>query len=355
MRLLLSWVRDFVDITAPADEIAETMALRGFEVAAVEPVGDGDAVIDFEVTANRPDCLSVVGFAREIGTAFSLPVRLPSTETGAKAPLASVPTGASDRLKVTLEDAELCPRYAAGVAEVTAAVSPAWMTSRLQAAGVRPISPIVDITNYVLMELGHPMHAFDLATLAGSELRIRRAQRNEMLTTLDGVARKLDPEMLVIADARKAQAVAGVMGGGTSEVSGATRTVAFESAYFKPSSVRQTSKRLNLKTEASARFERGADVNAPVLALQRAFALMQQIGAGRAVGPIVDRYPSPRDAKTIQLRRTRLHQLLGLDIPDGEVVRILRSLGLIVGQTADGWTALVPTFRVDLTREADLI
>lgn len=355
MRLLISWVRDFVDVPTDAAEIADTMALRGFEVAAIEPLAGGDAVIDFEVTANRPDCLSVLGFAREIATAYDLPVRLPSTDAAAKIALTSVAIGESERLKVSLEDAELCPRYAAGVAEVTPAVSPQWMTSRLQAAGLRPISPFVDITNYVLMELGHPMHAFDLATLAGSELRIRRAAAGELLTTLDGVRRKLDSDMLVIADGRRAQAVAGVMGGGTSEVSGATRTVAFESAYFKPASVRRTSKRLGLKTEASARFERGADVNAPVVALQRAFALMQQIGAGRVIGAVVDRYPQAQGARPVPLRRERLHTLLGLEIADGDVARILRGLGLTVAKAHDGWSVMVPTFRVDLQREVDLI
>src|SRR5262249_42846427 len=258
---------------------------------------------------------SVVGFAREIGTAFDLPVAVPP-DLGSRVRLAPLTFGESERLKVTLEDAELCPRYAAAVAEVTPATTPAWMTKRLLAAGVRPISPIVDITNYVLMELGHPMHAFDLATLAGSELRIRRAEPGEPITTLDGVERTLEPDMLVIADARRAQAVAGVMGGGRSEVSGATRTVGFESAYFSPPSVRRTSKRLGLKTEASSRFERGADVNAPVIALQRAVALMQQIGAGRLLGPAIDRYPKPRRPREITLRRQRLASLLGLVVPD---------------------------------------
>jgi phenylalanyl-tRNA synthetase beta chain len=299
--------------------------------------------------------LSVLGFAREIGTLYDLPVRPPSTEPGAPVPIVSLATGDSDRLKVTLEDAELCPRYAAAVAEVTPTVTPAWMTRRLQAAGVRPISPFVDITNYVLMELGHPMHAFDLATLAGSELRIRRARSGERVTTLDGVERALDPEMLVIADARRAQAIGGVMGGASSEVSGTTRTVALESAYFTPASIRKTSKRLGLKTEASARFERGADVNAPVLALQRAAALMQQIGAGRLVGPAIDRYPQARGPKPLQLRRDRLARLLGLSVPDREVERILRGLGLTVKINADGWDALAPTWRVDLLREVDLI
>jgi phenylalanyl-tRNA synthetase beta chain len=355
MRLLISWVRDFVDVDAPAEEIAEKLALRGFEVAGIEMAGTADAVIDFEVTANRPDCLSVIGFAREIGTLYHLPVRQPSTEVGARVPIAPVPVGQSDRLKVTLEDAELCPRYAAAVAEVTPTTTPRWMTDRLQAAGIRPISPIVDITNYVLVELGHPMHAFDLATLAGSELRIRRAVSGESITTLDGVTRKLDPDMLVIADGKRPQAVAGVMGGADSEVSGRTQAVAFESAYFKPASVRKTSKKLGLKTEASTRFERGADINAPVLAIQRAVALMEQIGAGRRTSPSIDCYPVPRGPKALQLRRQRLALLLGMSVPDQEVERILRNLGLTVASTADGWEVRAPTFRVDLLREVDLI
>jgi phenylalanyl-tRNA synthetase beta chain len=352
MKLLVSWVREFVDITAAPRDIADTMALRGFEVASIEELPGGDAVIDFEVTANRPDCLSVIGFAREIAAAYDLPARLPSGQEPA-APSAS--TGGSSLLTVSLEDAELCPRYAAAVVDVTPAASPLWMTERLQAAGVRPISPFVDITNYVLLERGQPMHAFDLALLDGKEIRIRRALAGETITTLDGVPRKLEPEMLVIADRRRAQAVAGVMGGSTSEVSHATRTVAFESAYFKPASVRRTSKRLGLKTEASSRFERGADVNGAVAALQRAIALVEQLGAGRLVEPITDRYPQPRGPVTVRLRRVRLDSLLGMQVPDDEVVRILRALGLVVADTHEGWAVVVPTFRVDLLREVDLI
>ncbi len=355
MKLLVSWVRDFVDVTAPPSELADLMALRGFEVASVERLGGGDAVIDFEVTANRPDCLSVLGLAREIGTAYDLPVRDPRTGPQPGLALAPVEIGASPDLRVSLDDAALCPRYAAAVADVTPARSPAWMVDRLQASGVRAISPFVDITNYVLMELGHPMHAFDLERLAGAELRARRAQAGERLVTLDGVERTLDPEMLVIADARTPQAVAGVMGGAAAEVSATTRVVAFESAYFKPASVRRTSRRLGLKTEASARFERGTDINAPVLALQRALALMVQIGAGRPRGPVVDAYPSPRDGGHIRLRRERLARVLGLRVPDADVVRILRALGLGPRDAADGWDVAIPTFRVDLLREVDLI
>lgn len=355
MRLLVSWVRDFVDVTADPAEIAGKLGLRGFEVASIEPLGENDAVIDFEVTANRPDCLGVLGFARELSAVYNVPLRQPSDETGARIALAPVTHGESERLRVTIEEPELCPRYAAAVAEVTPTVTPPWMAARLHAAGVRPISPFVDITNYVLMEFGHPMHVFDLAVLANNELRIRRAKKGERIKTLDAVERALDPEMLVIADGRRPQAIAGVMGGKDSEVSGPTRTVAFESACFQPASVRRTGKRLQLKTEASSRFERGADVSMPVVALQRGLALMQQIGAGRLIGPIIDRYPIPRQMRTLHLRRERLARLLGLRVPDAEVVRILGRLGLTVSGAPDGWDVKAPTFRVDLIREVDLI
>jgi len=354
MKLLISWAKDFVDLTAPPDAVAETMALRGFEVASVEHLGS-DAVIDFEVTANRPDCLSVIGLAREIAAAYNLPFGSRNAEPMAEDRLAVVEAGRSDALTVTVEDADLCPRYAAAVADVLPASSPAWMTSRLLACGVRPISPFVDITNYVLLELGHPMHAFDLETLAGRELRVRPALSGETIKTLDGASRTLDTDMLVIADTVHAQAVAGVMGGAASEVSGSTRSVVFESAYFKPSSVRRTSKRLGLKTEASARFERGTDVNAPFIALRRAVALMQQIGAGRLRGHALDVYPRPRGPLTLRLRRDRLARILGLSVPDADVVRILHALGLEPSPAGDGWDVVAPTFRVDVLREIDLI
>ena len=355
MRLVLSWLREFVDVSAPAEEIAEKVGLRGFEVASIEKLDDGDAVIDFEITANRPDCLSVIGLAREVATVYDKPITLPSTDPGAKIPLKPITTGSHDRVKVTIEDADLCPRYAAAVAEVTIGSSPAWMTTRLHAAGIRPISTIVDVTNYVNLEIGQPLHAFDLAKLAGPEIRVRRAKPGEMMRTLDGLDRKLDSDMLVIADRDRAQAVAGVMGGAASEVSSSTKAVVYESAYFKPTSVRRTSKRLGLKTEASSRFERGADIGAQVIALQRAIALMERIGAGTAIGPVIDVYPQPRTPRALHLRRDRLTLLFGVAVPDAEVVRILKRLGLEVTPTADGWDAIAPTFRVDLLREADLI
>jgi phenylalanyl-tRNA synthetase beta chain len=354
MRLVISWLRDFVDAPETPAAIAETLALRGFEVAGIQDV-DGEAVIDFEVTANRPDCLSVIGLAREVATVYDRPLRLPSTDPGARIRVAAIAAEPAARLTVTIEEAELCPRYAAAVAEVTIGRSPEWMAARLLAADVRPISTIVDITNYVNLEIGQPMHAFDLDTLAGPEIRVRRARAGEAITTLDGVDRKLDPEMLVIADRDRAQAVAGVMGGAASEVSSRTKRIALESAYFHPPSVRRTSKRLGLKTEASTRFERGADIGAQVVAIQRAAALMQQIGAGALRGGVVDCFPRPRAETTLRLRRERLARLLGTHVPDADVVRILARLGLEVRSDSDGWFVGIPTFRVDLRREADLI
>lgn len=355
MRLVVSWLRDFVDVAASPEEIAGRIGLRGFEVASIERLPDGDAVIDFEVTANRPDCLSVRGLAREVATAFDLPLAAPSYDAGARIRLASLPAGGPERLPVSIEDPDLCPRYAAAVAEVTQEPSPAWLARRIQAAGVRPISAIVDITNYVNLELGQPMHAFDLAKLAGPRIRVRRAKPGERLKTLDGVDRPLDPEMLVIADRDRAQAVAGVMGGADSEISSATRLVAFESAYFKPASVRRTSKRLGLKTEASFRFERGGDPAAQVLALERAAALMAELGAGSIVGGAIDCHPAPAAPVALRLRRDRLARLFGAAVPDADVERILRGLGLGVTRIAGGWDVAVPSFRVDLLREADLI
>jgi phenylalanyl-tRNA synthetase beta chain len=355
MRLVVSWLREFVDVPASAQEIADRLGLCGFEVASLEALPGGDAVIDFEVTAHRPDCLNVLGLAREVATAYDCPITLPSTDPSARIPLQRMTTGASDRVKVTLEDAELCPRYAAAVATVTVGPSPDWLAARLQAAGVRPISSIVDLTNYVNLEIGQPMHAFDLGRLAGSEIRIRRARPGETITTLDNVARKLDPDMLVIADRDRAQAIAGVMGGAASEVTDATTTIALESAYFKPASVRRTSKRLGLKTEASTRFERGADIGAQVVAIERYMALLTRIGAGQAVGAAIDCYPSPRGPVRIHLRRDRLARLLGAAVADADVRRILTRLGLDVSPSADGWDVVAPTVRVDLLREVDLI
>jgi len=348
MKVPISWLRDFVDVTASPEEVGEMLTARGFELSSIERSSTvDDAVLDFEIMANRPDALSVIGLAREVGAGYSLPVKPLATKTLNAAPTTDV--------TVTLNAADLCPRYAAAVADVKVGPSPAWLASRLQAAGVRPINNVVDVTNYVLLELGQPMHAFDLEKLAGREIRIRRAAPGERITTLDGIERALDPDMLVVADAERAQAVAGVMGGGRSEVSSATRTIVLESAYFDPRSVRRTSKKLGLKSEASARFERGADVSAALKGIERAIELLQQIGAGTPRSGAIDKYPQPAGPRKIELRRARIQRMLGLEIPDADVERILKALDFQIGPTTNGWDVVVPTFRVDVLREIDLI
>ena len=353
MRIQLSWLGDFVAVPVDVTALADGLDMRGFEVAATEPAppgsSAGDAVLDLEITTNRPDCLSVIGIAREVATMYR--AALTVTPPEAVPPAAGLP-----ELSVTLEDPELCPRYAAAVAEVTIGPSPAWLTRRLEAAGVRAINNIVDVTNYVLVELGHPMHAFDFDRLGGGELRIRRARPGERLRTLDGQNRTLTEDMLVIADAERPQAVAGVMGGADSEVNGATRIIALESAYFQPVSVRRTSKRLALSTDASYRFERGADVSAPVRALERCRELLRQIGAAKAVGPVIDCYPQPRTPSRVRLRHARIGHLLGPTIDAAFVTDVLERLGFTPHAAGDGaWDVEVPLRRVDVSREIDLI
>ncbi|MEQ1759561.1 MAG: phenylalanine--tRNA ligase subunit beta [Vicinamibacterales bacterium] len=366
MKILLSWLREFVDVPGTADDIASTMSLRGFNVEGVDPTGDGDAIIDFEVTANRPDCMSVAGMAREIATAYGLQVRRPAARsgdwkadpvgrTGPGLALVSLSPVDAGEIAITIDATDLCPRYAGAVADVTVGPSPAWMQARLTAAGVRPISNIVDITNYVLIELGQPMHAFDMAKVSSAHIVVRRAHAQEVIRTLDGQERKLTADMLVIADPERALAIAGVMGGASSEVSAGATSVLFESAYFNPLSVRRTSKALGLKTEASMRFERGSDPRLPVMAMERACALLEMIGAGHARGTVVDRYPTRIEPVGLRLRRQRIAAVLGTTVTDDEITRILGSLAFALRDADDGWDVTVPTRRVDVVREIDLI
>jgi phenylalanyl-tRNA synthetase beta chain len=346
VKIVYPWLRDFVRIPGDAESAAREISLRGFEVASVEP-GE-NAVIDFEITANRPDCLSHIGIAREASAIWGLPLSVPDMTVPAPGP--------AEKLEVTIEDADLCPRYCAQVFEIKVGPSPQWLAERLTAAGVRPISNIVDVTNYVMLELGQPMHAFDLERLGGRALVIRRARPGERLHTLDGTERTLDTDVLVIADAERATAIGGVMGGRDSEIGPGTTLMALESAYFRPPSVRRTSKKLGLKTEASIRFERGGDVNAPPAGLARAAALFHQIGAGRPLGSLLDRYPAPRAVVQVPLRSARIARVLGQPVPAADIPRILEPLGFQVADAPGaGWTLTVPSFRVDVQREVDLI
>jgi phenylalanyl-tRNA synthetase beta chain len=395
VKIPFSWLRDFVDVPGSPEEVAQTMSVRGFAVEGIETVA-GEAVIDFEVTANRPDCLSIVGIAREVATAYELPLLNPagpaslapalrttdSQTSGSRRAGASeagpanshrgarAAEGGPAALDVVIENPDLCPRYVGAVADVTVTPSPAWMQTRLQAAGVRPINNIVDVTNYVLLETGQPMHAFDYHALAaasnirrpgstedgsGAQIRVRTAKPGESIRTLDGQSRSLSPDVLVIADAERPAAVAGVMGGGDSEVTSATKTIVLESAYFDPRSVRRTSRKLGLRTEASTRFERGADSSLPLAAMTLALALLEAIEAGRGRGAIVDCHPKRRDPLRLRLRRAKIAGLLGAALPDVDVQRILSALGFVLQDVSDGWDVTVPTRRVDVLREVDLI
>ena len=357
----MSWLRELVDVPVGVDELADRLTMCGFEVGAVEPWpadprtpgAAPDAVLDLEITTNRPDCLSVLGIAREVATAYDTDLRTPPgapAETGA---------GAGDAIAITIEDPDLCPRYAGALAQVTVGPSPPWLARRLEAADVRPINNVVDVTNYVMLELGHPMHAFDLDRLAGPEIRVRRARAGETVRTLDGADRTLDADMLAIADADRPQAVAGVMGGAASEVGADTRTIVLEAAWFDPISVRRTSRRLGLATDASYRFERGADVAAPPAAIRRARRLLADIGAGTARGALVDRFPAPPRPIEIRLRHARIARVLGQTVDGGVVAPALTRLGFEptpdAADEGPAWRVRVPTFRVDVKREEDLI
>ena len=357
MRIVYNWLRDIVAVPDDVETVAREISLRGFELAAVEQ--GREPVIDFEITANRPDCLSHLGIAREAAAIWEIAIAPGSVLRDAGSdripdPGQRIP---ADALDVVIEAPDLCPRYCAQIFDVKVAPSPSWLQQRLDAAGVRPINNVVDVTNYVMLEIGQPMHAFDIQRLAERHIAVRRARTKELLRTLDGIDRTLDPDMLVIADAQRAVAVGGVMGGADSEISAATATIALESAYFEPTSVRRTSKRLGLKTEASARFERGSDFELPPRGIARAAELFTQIGAGAPVSPLIDRYPAPRVHRRIQLRSERIARLLGQAVPAEDVPRYLTPLGfeLVPQNGRDRWEVIVPSFRVDVLREEDLI
>ncbi len=363
MKVLVSWLRELVEVPVGIEALAERLHLAGFELASITPVDpvpgpDGptagpDAVIDFEITANRPDALSLAGFAREVAALYDVPLRY--------RPAALRQTPHPSRLgplSVTIQEPALCPRFTAGLADVTVGPSPDWLAGRLTACGVRSINNIVDITNYVLLETGHPIHAYDIARLAQNELRVRRAAASEPVTTLDGVTRTASADMLVIADAARTQGFGGIMGGGESEVTTATTTIAVESAHFAPAQVRRTARRLGLATEASHRFERGADYQAAATSLARALELVERIGAGTARPGWIDAQPqppAPREALT--LRRARIARVLGYTIDDATVERILTALGFGLAAThyGDGWAVTVPSWRIDVAGESDLL
>ncbi len=309
-----------------------------------------DVRFELEITPNRPDCLSLIGVAREIRAETGNPLKLPTVD------LREGSTNTEDLTSVTIDAPDLCPRYAARVIQgIKVSESPAWLQQRLEAVGIGVINNVVDVTNFVLMEYGQPLHAFDYDKLAENRIVVRRATDGEQITTLDEVERELTPDMLVIADAEKPVALAGIMGGYDSEITETTCDVLLESAYFNPSSVRATAKALGISTEASYRFERGADPGVVLAALDRAAQLIAELAGGTVCEGTVDVYPGQQPLTRIQLRPERVNFVLGTTLEAGEMVQILNRLDFDVDTTEETYQVAVPTFRSDVTREIDLI
>ncbi|MBI4014292.1 MAG: phenylalanine--tRNA ligase subunit beta [Candidatus Rokubacteria bacterium] len=335
-------------------EDASTILLLGEEAPVgadlVAHLGLDDVVLEVEVTPNRPDCLSVLGIAREVAALTRGRLTPPPDDVPEHEPAAAALAAAR------IDDAELCARFSARVVtDVTVGPSPAWLAQRLRAAGLRPINNVVDVTNYVMWELGHPLHAFDHALLREHRIVVRRARAGEALVTLDGQTRSLADTVLVIADAERAVSVAGVMGGANSEVGPGTRTVLLEAAYFKPASIRRTARALGLSTEASYRFERGADIEAPPRTLARAARLVAQLAGGRVARGVVDVYPAPRPRLELTLRPDRIRRVLGVCPPKPLVGEILQHLGFPVREEDGAFAIVVPSFRRDVSLEDDLV
>jgi phenylalanyl-tRNA synthetase beta chain len=341
------------DLALDAD--ASGLLILPCEVVPGTPIAKAldleDVILGVNVTPNRPDALSHVGIAREVAALTGGAVRLPHLK------LAEGGGPAADAVRVRIEAPEKCHRYAARVLEgVTIGPSPGWLARRLEACGVRAISNVVDATNYVLLELGHPLHAFDLDKVAGHEIVVRSARPGEKITTLDGKERALVEDDLLIADRDRGSALAGVMGGADSEISGGTSRVLIESAWFAPSGIRRTSKRHGLKSEASYRFERGADPGMVLAALDRCAALVAELAGGTVRGGIVDAHSRLHRAPEVRLRWSRPGELLGMPVARDEARRILSGLGFAErASDGEGATFAVPSWRQDIAIEEDLV
>jgi len=350
MRLLLSWLRELCPVGADTDAVSRALTDRGLTVDEVIR-SDTDAIFEVDVPANRPDCLGHLGVARELSAAFGVPLAPPP------GPVAADGEPVESAVRVEVEAPDLCPRYTARVVRhVRVSPSPPWVVDRLLGCGLRPINNVVDASNLVLLALGQPIHTFDLDLLHDATIRVRRARAGETLTTLDGTARTLDPETLVIADARRPVAVAGVMGGADSEIRATTKTVLIEAAAFSPAAVRSTARRLGLRTDASHRFERGIDVSGIATAQDMAVRLLVELAHGSAARGMVDiqAVPSPQRELTLRIDRVRL--MLGFDPGAAGVHAALDALGL--RPAPDGPSrvrVVVPSWRSDLEREADLV
>jgi phenylalanyl-tRNA synthetase beta chain len=349
MKVSYNWLREFVDIPETPQELGKRFTNIGLAVDALESFGD-DSVFELDVPTNRPDCLSHYGVAREVAAVYDVPLKPPQFD------LSEGKNHAGDVFSITIADPDLCARYCGRyITGVTIGPSPDWLTKRLEAIGVRSINNVADVTNYVMFELGQPLHAFDADTLTGQQIIVRRAGFEEEITTLDGVSRKLTPSILVIADAARAVAVAGVMGGAETEISPSTVHVLLESANFEPLSIRKTSRSLGLLSEASYRFERQADVETARYACDRAAAMIQAVAGGTVYRDVIDVYPIKWKPHAATLRAKRIEAFLGAPVEHATVDRIFEKLDFRVNHTSDGWSVEAPSHRPDIRREEDLL
>src|SRR6266436_2090953 len=361
MKVVYNWLKDFVDVAAPPQELASRLALSGTNIAGVE-IGSHGAVIDAEVSSNRPDCLGHYGIAREVAAIYKLPLKHISpkpTESVAKA---------SDAVTVEIQAPELCGRFTARVIRnVKVQPSPKWLKDRLEASGVASISNVVDISNYVMLELGHPLHTFDYDQVREHKIVVRRTKPGEKMRTLDGIERQLDSNICMISDGDGSRAVGigGIMGGAETEISFSTKNVLIECAWFEPVAIRRAARFLKLHTEASTRFGRGADPEMAELASRRAAELILQLAGGELLSGVVDIYPGKRALKKIRVTRAEILRVMGADVPDKEAEASLGSLGFAPvridqnrgaeGSLLAAWECTQPSWRADVEREIDLI
>ena len=315
--------------------------------SAVEYLGLCDTVVEYEITSNRVDCFSVLGIAREAAATFDKKFIPPVvTETGNS-------ENVNDYVKVTVKDTDLCSRYVArAVKNIKIAPSPEWMQRRLAAHGIRPINNIVDITNYVMEEYGQPMHAYDMDTIAGREIIVRRAGKDEMFTTLDGQERKLDDSVLMICDGEKAVGMAGIMGGENSMITDNVSTMLFEAACFDGTNIRLSSKKVGLRTDASSKFEKGLDPNNAIEAMNRACQLVEELGAGEVIGGVIDVYPHVKEGRRIAFDPAWINKMLGTDIDAGTMKGYFKKIDL--GFDEESQEVIVPSWRQDLLCDADI-
>jgi phenylalanyl-tRNA synthetase beta chain len=357
MKLTFNWLKEFATFRASPQKLAEMLTMAGLEVESVsslrEPQTDReDWLFEVGVTPNRGDCLGIAGIAREVSALAGGQLKTTPINAHGKEP------SIAKRVSIKIANRRLCRRYSARiVAEVRLGPSPAWIRFRLEACGIRSINNVVDITNYVMLETGQPLHAFDLDRLPTRNIVVRPAKEIKKFTTLDGVERELTAEDLLICDSDVPVALAGVMGGTNSEVTPETHSILLESASFDPLSIRRTAKRLGLHSEASHRFERGVDPEGTLLALDRAVYLLGALASGVAVPGVADRYPGRPRAVTLSLREKRVEEILGVKLGAKQAEKLLRSLGLKTQRQAGRGRikVVVPSRRADLTREADLI